>query len=120
MTGRRALARLRALRQTRRFRRLRRTLIEGIKANPQLHANQDKRSREFIVLNINAVTATPPNAFPILPVTGGAIRREITCVEPGIRAMIARRIAMSNAAGVNARQPGMRRTVHAGAAAAQP
>jgi len=120
MRGRRALARLRARRQTWRFRLLRRTLIEGIKANPQLHANQDKRSRGLIVLNINAATTTPPNAFPILPVAGGAIRREMICVEPGTRAMIVRRIAVSSAVGVNARQPGMRRTLHAGAAAAQP
>ena len=120
MRGRRAIARLRALRHTRILRRLRCTLINGNKANPQLQPSQDKRSRGFIVLNINAATETPPKAFPIFPVTGGAIRRDITWVVPGTRAMIVRRIAMSSAAGVKARQPGTRRTLHAGAASAHP
>ena len=73
-----------------------------------------------MVRNITRATAIPAVAACNLFRGGGAVLRAITVIAWAPLARIVRRIAMSSAAGVMSRQPGILRTLHAGAARPQP
>ncbi len=70
--------------------------------------------------SINNPTAIPPTAASILPDGGPTVRRAITANVPGERNNRVLRIATSSEAGVILRHPGMRSTLHAGAALPHP